>query len=306
MSAQTPVPSGATDAMREITVDTVFGTQAALRNMAPAGATRVLALHGWLDNAASFVPLASHLAHVDLVALELPGHGFSAHLPAAADYTLTLSARAAFAFADALGWDRFVLLGHSLGGATATVMAAAQPARIERLALIESLGGLSEREDRTAQRLRDAYDAHVARPTRGLRVFDDVDTAIRARMQANGLSEPVARLLVERGIAQVAGGVVWRSDPRLTRATAVRMTEAQTRDLIAAIECPVHLIAADPPPPYFTADLRNARTALLRDGRVTVVPGTHHLHMETPARVAQAFGNFIDGAVSDVEIVGER
>lgn len=280
-------------AMREIVLDTAFGMQTSLRWGAADSARRVLALHGWLDNAASFMPIAPHLAHLDLVALDLPGHGFSAHLPASADYTLTVAARAGFAFADALGWDRFTLLGHSLGGATATVMAAAQPQRIERLALIESLGGLSEREDRTAQRLRDAFDAHVARPTRGLRVFGDIDTAVRARMQANALSEPAARRLVERGIAQVDGGYAWRSDPRLTRATAVRMTEAQTRDLIASIECAVHLIAADPPPPYFTADLRDARTALLRDGRVTVMPGTHHLHMETPQRVAEAFSDFL-------------
>ena len=287
-----------TAAMHEVAFETEFGTQAALRNTAPAGATRVLALHGWLDNAASFVPLVRHLGDVDLVALDLPGHGSSAHLPGSADYTLSVSARAGFAFANALGWDRFVLLGHSLGGATATVMAAAQPARIARLALIESLGGLSEREDRTAQRLQEAFDAHVARTTRGLRVFADVDTAVRARMQANALSAPVARLLVERGIAAVDGGFAWRSDPRLTRATAVRMTEAQTRDLIAAIECPVHLVAADPPPPYFTADLREARTALLRDGRVTVVPGTHHLHMEMPERVADVLGGFIAGVSS--------
>lgn len=275
--------------LREVVLDTGFGALAALRRDGASGAPRVLALHGWLDNAASFIPLAAHLPDCTLVALDLPGHGHSAHLPASADYTLVAAARAAFAAADALGWDRFVLLGHSLGGATATVMAAARPARVERLLLVEALGGLAEAEDRTAARLRESFEAN-ARPQPPLRVFEDVDIAARARVQANGMAMASARLLVERGLRAVDGGHAWRSDPRLTRPTAVRMGEAQTRDLIASIECPVDLVVADPPPPYFPAGLRDARVALLRDGRVTVVAGSHHLHMDDPAAVAAVLG----------------
>jgi len=41
--------------------------------------TPVLALHGWLDNAASFIPLAQHLNETNLIALDFPGHGKSEH-----------------------------------------------------------------------------------------------------------------------------------------------------------------------------------------------------------------------------------
>ncbi|NIR25586.1 MAG: alpha/beta hydrolase, partial [Gammaproteobacteria bacterium] len=43
------------------------------------GARPVLALHGWLDNAASFDALGELLEGVQLVALELAGHGHSQH-----------------------------------------------------------------------------------------------------------------------------------------------------------------------------------------------------------------------------------
>ena len=115
-------------AMHELRARYRFGRLAGLRSGHATARRRVLALHGWLDNAASFVPLSAHLRDIDLVALDMPGHGASAHLPLGADYLLLAFVRAAFAAADALGWERFALLGHSLGGVIASLMAAALPA----------------------------------------------------------------------------------------------------------------------------------------------------------------------------------
>ena len=47
----------------------------------PGAPQRVLALHGWLDNAASFAPLAAAWPDCEIVALEFAGHGRSGHLP---------------------------------------------------------------------------------------------------------------------------------------------------------------------------------------------------------------------------------
>jgi len=279
--------------MRPCAVETAFGTIAGLRT-GEAGAPRVLALHGWLDNAASFLPLSQHLRCIDLVAIDLPGHGASTHLPLPADYLLITFARAAFAAADALGWERFALLGHSLGGVVASVMASAQPQRIERLLTIEALGALAEKEERTTQRLRDAFDAHRKLADKQLRVFPDVAAAARARMQAGtgALGEAAALLLVERGLRKVDGGFAWRSDPRLTMPTAVRMSEAQSRDLVANIECRTRVIYADPPQSYFPDALRRERAAMLRNGELVVLPGSHHLHMDDAAGTAAAIGDF--------------
>ena len=281
------------NAMRAFAAETVFGTISGLR-CGREGEPRVLALHGWLDNAASFVPLSEHLGDIDLVAIDMPGHGASAHLPPQADYLLIAFLRAAFVTADALGWDRFALLGHSLGGVIASLMAAAQPQRIERLLTIESLGALTEDEAHTTQRLRDALAAYRALPGKQLRVFPDVATAVRARLQARtgDRGEAAATLLVERGLRAVDGGFVWRSDPRLTMPTAVRMSEAQSRNLVANIECPARVIYADPAQSYFPDALRRARASLLRQGQLIVLPGTHHLHMDDAAGVAAAIGDF--------------
>lgn len=48
----------------------------------------MIALHGWLDNAASFSLLAPLLANQRILALDLDGHGYSGHRPAGAQYLL--------------------------------------------------------------------------------------------------------------------------------------------------------------------------------------------------------------------------
>ena len=265
---------------------------AGLRASQPGG-MRVLALHGWLDNAASFVPLAAQLPALDLVALDLPGHGHSAHLPAGAHYTTAGAICHVLDVADALGWDRFTLLGHSMGAGIASLTAAAAPERIQRLVAIEALGGLRGPETETAQRLRDHVHAARALPGRNLRVFADLSAPIRARMMTNQLSEPCARLLVERGVKPVDGGYSWCSDPRLMLPTAVRLSEAQIDNLLAAIECPTQVIYATPAQSYYPEPLRSERIGLLRDGRLAVFPGTHHLHMEQPRQVGEVIAGFL-------------
>lgn len=265
---------------------------AGLRSNA-GGGPRVLALHGWLDNAASFVPLAAHLPALELVAIDLPGHGHSAHLPAGTQYNTPGAICHVLDVADALGWDRFVLLGHSMGAGIASLTAAAAPERVERLVAIEALGGLRGPESETAQRLREHVRAARALPGKRLRVFPDLAAPIRARMMANQLSEPCARLLVERGVKAVDGGYSWCSDQRLMLPAATRLSEAQIDDLLAAIECPTQVIYATPAQSYYPEPLRSQRIGLLRDGQLAVFAGTHHLHMEHPAQVAAAISGFL-------------
>jgi pimeloyl-ACP methyl ester carboxylesterase len=290
-------------ALREFALDLPSGRIAGLRGGEP-GASRVIALHGWLDNAASFVPLAPHLDGIELVVPDLPGHGRSAHLAPGADYSFAAAVHTVLDVADALGWDTFSLLGHSMGAGISSLVAAGAPERVRRLVAIEALGALAEAPERTAARLREAVAATRALPGKRLRVFPDIALAVRARMQGvtgSALSEDAARLLVERGIAPVQGddgamGYAWSSDPRLTLPTMMRLTEAQVRDLVRGIGCPTRVIHADPPQPYLPEPLRSERAALLPQGELIVLPGGHHLHMERPAEVAAAIGRFLADA----------
>ena len=280
--------------LREVAVPVAFGELAGLRQERP-GRPRFIALHGWLDNAASFLPLLPHLPELDLLLLDFPGHGHSAHLPPGAEYGLATHLHAVLDAADALGWDRVGILGQSMGAEIAALAAAAVPARVERLALLETLGPLAEAEENTAHRLQQAVAATRGRPGAPLRVFPELSVAVRARIQASPMDEAGARLLVERGTRAVEGGYAWRSDRRLVLPAATRLTEAQVRVLLAAVSCPVQVLYADPAQPYFPEDVRHARLDALPQAALAVLPGGHHLHMDQPAAVAAVLGAFMAG-----------
>ncbi len=281
--------------MHEFELDVPMGRIAGLRQ-GEAGQPRVLALHGWLDNAASFLPLAPYLSDFDWAMLDLPGHGASAHRTPGHDYAFVDWIHDVLDALDALRWPRAHLLGHSMGGAIATAVAASAPDRVGRLALVEALGPLSGDPDGAGARLREAVAARRAVPAgKPARVIPDIDTAVAARLQATRMQPGAARLIVERNLRPVAGGYAWRSDPRLTLPTHVRMPEVAVLSILRQVEAPVLVVAADPPPPYFTAATREARLASVRDVRAEVIPGGHHLHMEQADVVGPLLREFLAG-----------
>lgn len=275
----------------------VFELPSGLRvaaRMHHAGAPhRVLAVHGWLDNAASFDALAACLPECEIVAVDLPGHGRSGHRPPGTWYHPVDDLHELVAVLDQLGWQRSIWVGHSLGGGLLSMLAAALPERVQRLVLVESLGLLGGDAASAPARLRQGLLDRAAAAGKTLRVFADLDVAVQARRNAGGLTLDAARSLVERGTRRVDGGWVWSSDPRLRVATMVRSDESHVRAWLSAIACPVLVLLADPPPPFLPRELAAARLACLRDARRHALPGSHHLHMETPQPLAQLIAAFL-------------
>jgi 3-oxoadipate enol-lactonase len=84
----------------------------------------------WLD------PLADRGWHA--VAVDLRGHGASAKPVDESAYSLAAFAGDVVDLADALGWSRFTLLGHSMGGMVAQVVAVDHAERLDALVLMDT------------------------------------------------------------------------------------------------------------------------------------------------------------------------
>ena len=243
---------------------------------------RVLALHGWLDNAGSFDVLAPLLSGCHLVALDLPGQGLSSHRPACADYHLWNDLVDVLLVADQLGWEQFVLLGHSRGAMLSVMLAASFPERVQQLFLLDGLMPLPVQAEDAPQQLRQYVKAMAYPKGRG-RCFATKDEAIslRARATAMPIPETVAAILVERNLQQEGEGWVWRYDDRLKGASAVKMTGAHNRAFLNALDCPVSVMMAEQGMGSYSAvaEWQQAFSGFdwLR------FPGHHHFHLDAQA-----------------------
>ena len=96
----------------------------------------LLLMHGLTRNSADFEPLVEHLAgRWRLIVPDQRGRGLSAHDPDPANYRVDVYASDMFALLDKLGIARAGLIGTSMGGLMAMVMAATQPERVSAIVL---------------------------------------------------------------------------------------------------------------------------------------------------------------------------
>ncbi|MEP6485548.1 MAG: alpha/beta hydrolase [Rudaea sp.] len=259
-----------------------------------AAMPRLLALHGWLDNAGTFDRLAPLLCgKFHIVALDFPGHGRSDWRPSGGWYHYIDYVSDVIAAADALGWKRFNLLGHSLGGTVASVVAAARPQLVDRLLLIEALGPLASDPALALEPLRRGIDQRETFEEKTLRVFAREEEAIDARRKVNDLSSEAATAIVSRGLKSVSGGFSWSSDPRLTLASPVRLTEEQVLAMLRGIACPTLLVLAQPDAPYLPRETMQRRIEQVANIEVHRIDGGHHLHLENPQPIANLIDAFL-------------
>lgn len=255
---------------------------------------KILCAHGWLDNANSFLPLLPLINNADIVAIDLPGHGYSDHQHAI--YSLASQSHTLLAVADALGWENFSLIGHSLGGCIAPFSTVAGGLRVSQLVLIEAVGPPAELPAELPARLKKFHNDMLQPDKYQPRLFESIDEAIASRLHANKMSHASAKLIVERQLKQVdhENGLrwQWRFDKKLRMTTPSYFTEEQVRAVLENIHCPTLCILAEQG--YLTKRPETEhRLQCIGDRKVVKLPGFHHLHLDEPEPVANAINSFL-------------
>ncbi len=243
----------------------------------------ILCLHGWLDNAASFIPLFKHLEGFNVIAIDLPGHGKSSHKSCDAHYHFIDWVYDVLRIIEVNKWQNIHLVGHSMGGMIASAFTAAFPEKVKSLTLIDSMGVLYAKEQEFTHQLRKGMLSRVKNNNPRIKKLQELtcEKAIKSRVLISDLSYEHAELIVSRNLKNSEQGVQWRSDRKLNTVSPYRLTLIQAEQLVSDITVPTQLIYGSKGLDFVQDGIKHF-SLLINDFVCEKLDGGHHIHMENP------------------------
>jgi pimeloyl-ACP methyl ester carboxylesterase len=242
---------------------------------------KILALHGWLDNAASFDAVAPLLKEFHVVAVDLPGHGLSDHRPMQASYNIWDDLVDLSRLIDALDWQDCVVLGHSRGAMIGLLLAVTQSKKVSALIGLDALTPQPKSVAESPQQLIDYVNGNLSLSKKRLPGYSHFDAAVKARMKASGMPDASARVIVERGLRKEGDVYRWTTDARLMLSSALRLTAEHNQAFVAALAVPCLVLLAENGLVKHYPLLEEIES--YNNISHELLPGSHHFHMEAQA-----------------------
>lgn len=243
-----------------------------------SGEPALLFVHGLSDSGHYWRPILNRMpAGHELVLYDSRGHGRSEQPDSG--YTYDQLADDLAAVIGALELTQPIVIGHSMGAATAALMAARYPTLARAVVLEDPPAGRDPSPD-VLQKICDDWRADLA------------DT------KALGRDEKLAKVHANRPGWTDADYAEWLDDKTLVALQAldiIRTPGTPWFDLIEKVECPILLVTGDPAlGALVTPEFAEGLAKRWQNGRVAHISGVgHSIRRGEPARYAAAVNNFI-------------
>lgn len=303
---------------QEIKFATPYGHVACLEWGHRGAPNKILCVHGWLDNAGSFERLIPyildhkdnfHLYHV--VAIDLPGVGHSSHRPVSTDYSTFSNIIEMRRVTAQLGWNNNVtLLSHSLGAHFSFIYSCIYPRQVESFISIDVARPITFQATNWNVTIANSIENHFkceynhegnARSDSVVPVYTEAE-ALKRLMEAHSssLTRESAKVLMKRGAREHKQGYTFNRDVRHRYLSSEFRPDddLMMKYLDRSFSPNLFVIRSTKSPfrrpeetrlKYYEIFQRNC--PLFRDKQME---GTHHLHMNTPDRVAAEINQFLD------------
>ena len=237
----------------------------------PAEGPTIVCVHGYTSSAEAFNALARRLQdRARIVAVDVRGHGESAWSPEGA-YQYADQAADLAGLVDALGLDRFVLIGTSMGGIVAMAYAAQRPERLRAL-VINDIGPEAETGSNRITGLVGSRPVDFVSLEEALAYRREISpiTAGRPLEDQRELAHGVLRQRVD-------GRWAWKMDPAYIEQRVKRGAPARPAlwPALEALPCPTLVIWGTDSDVLSEAQAKRMATALPK-GELVAVPGVGH------------------------------
>ena len=126
------------------------------------------------------------LPELKLVSLDFHGHGFSDHLPPGIAYHFADSVDLMFRVADQLGWKKFNLIGHSMGGCSS--FDGRGDSRKNSKHDLDRGIDLSRRDSFGPRALRLSIEGMKSIEHKSMPLYPNLEAAVQARYKVGGMS----------------------------------------------------------------------------------------------------------------------
>ncbi|XP_055700423.1 probable serine hydrolase isoform X2 [Phlebotomus papatasi] len=277
----------------------------------PADVRPILMIHGWLDNAGTWDTLIPLLPKdgISYLAIDLPGHGFSSHIPEGMIYSHYDYVWLIHRIRKIYNWPKVSLIGHSMGSSVCFLYSAIFSQNVDMFVCLDLVIPFTDPKLVTlflefgltrATTLMTHQMTPESQPTY------TKEELVKKLIESSftSISAEDSKFLLRRGMKRSnrkPDKFSLTSDPRLKALHVISLSQENYQKLGKEITCPIIFISADIKRNTPDTNVTNANANTLVDFMKEKVPhfkhhivsGKHHVHLSDPERVSGIISDFI-------------
>lgn len=277
----------------------------------PRNVRPILALHGWQDNLGTFdklVPLMP--SYLGVLAIDLPGHGRSSHLPDGIMYhSLSHFVYCIFLVMKEYNWDKVSIMGHSMSSMFGFLFASLHPDKVDLLIGIDVLKPRYRQPSTEIAIMQYKFDKFFISNERNREIaFREPPSFTYEEMkeklyQGSGESINKDKLhhILDRNITkstQYPDKYYFSRDDRVKLYVEFLATPEYSKELAKRIKAPFLSIKGGASE-FFIEDhyeevLETLKTNNPNFETFILTEGTHHLHLNNADKISDVINSFIE------------